>query len=183
MPGTTRLNQTASSETDGTRYSFSLSTGYDFTTRGFTFGPYGRLSYLKADIDGFQERIDNTNDGFGLSLAINDQNVESLTWALGGQASYAISTGVGVLVPQLRFEWEHEFLDIQHRITARFVSDPANTPILLDTDNPDRDYFNLGAGLSAVFQRGVSAFVYYETVLALRDVTAHQVAVGIRLAF
>jgi uncharacterized protein with beta-barrel porin domain len=116
-------------------------------------------------------------------LAINEQDVESLTWALGGQVSYAVSTGFGVLVPQLRFEWEHEFLDSERTITARFVADPANTPILLQTDNPDRDYFNFGAGLSAVFQRGVSAFVYYETVLALRDVTAHQVAVGLRLAF
>jgi outer membrane lipase/esterase len=160
-----------------------LSGGYDFTARGFTFGPYGRLSYLKANIDAFQERIDNTNPGFGLALGINEQDVESLTWALGGQVSYALSTGFGVLVPQARFEWEHEFLDNQRTITARFVSDPLRTPILLDTDDPDRDYFNLGAGLSAVFQRGVSAFVYYETALALRDVTAHQVAVGLRLAF
>lgn len=183
VPGTTTVNQTARSETDGTQYAFGLSAGYDFTARGFTFGPYGRLSYLKANVDAFQERIDNTNPGFGLALAINEQDIDSLTWALGGQASYALSTGFGVLVPQVRFEWEHEFLDSQRRITARFVSDPANTRILLDTDNPDRDYFNFGAGLSAVFQRGVSAFVYYETVLALRDVTAHQVAVGVRLAF
>jgi outer membrane autotransporter protein len=183
VPGTTSVNQTARGETDGTQYSFALSTGYDFTAKGFTVGPYGRLSYLKADIDGFQERIDNTNPGFGLSLAINDQAVESLTWALGGQASYALSTGFGVLVPQVRFEWEHEFLNNQRTISARFVSDPTTTPILLETDNPDRDYFNLGAGVSAVFQRNVSAFAYYETVLALRDVTAHNVTVGIRLAF
>jgi outer membrane autotransporter protein len=183
VPGTTTINQTAKSETDGTQYSFGLGAGYDFAAHGFTFGPYGRLSYLKANIDAFQERIDNTNAGFGLALAIDEQDVESLTWALGGQVSYAISTGFGVLVPQLRFEWEHEFLDDQRTILARFVADPANTPILLETDDPDRDYFNLGAGLSAVFQRGVAAFVYYETALALRDVTAHQVTVGLRLAF
>jgi hypothetical protein len=63
------------------------------------------------------------------------------------------------------------------------VSDPASTPFLLVTDDPDRDYFNLGAGLSVVLQRGVSAFVYYETVLALEDVTANKISVGVRLAF
>jgi uncharacterized protein YhjY with autotransporter beta-barrel domain len=183
VPGTTRVNQTARSETDGTQFAFGLGTGYDFTSRGFTFGPYGRLNYLQANIDGFQEHIDNTNAGSGLALTIKEQDVESLTWVLGGQGSYALSTGFGVLVPQVRFEWEHEFLNNQRRITAAFVSDPANTPILLDTDNPDRDYFNLGVGLSAVFQRGVSAFVYYETVLALSDVTANRIAVGVRLAF
>jgi uncharacterized protein YhjY with autotransporter beta-barrel domain len=184
VPGRpTTVNQTARGETDGTQYSFSLGTGYDFTARGFSVGPYGRLSYLKADIDAFQESIATSNPGFGLALAINEQDVESLTWALGGQASYALSTGFGVLIPQVRFEWEHEFLDNQRTITARFASDPLNTPIFLETDNPDRDYFNLGAGMSAVFQRGVSAFAYYETVLALRDVTAHRITLGIRLAF
>jgi uncharacterized protein YhjY with autotransporter beta-barrel domain len=183
VPGTTTVNQTARSETDGIQFSFGLNAGYDFTARGFTFGPYGRLNYLQAEIDAFQERIDNTDPGSGLALAIHEQEVESLTWALGGQASYALSTGFGVLVPQVRLEWEHEFLNNQRTIAARFVSDPANTPILLETDNPDRDYFNVGAGLSAVFQRGVSAFAYYETVLALRDVTAHKVSVGVRLAF
>lgn len=183
IPGTTTVNQAARSDTDGKQYSFSLSAGYDFTVRGFTFGPYGRLNYLKADIDAFQESIDNTNPGFGLSLAIEEQDVESLTWVLGGQASYALSTRFAVLVPQLRFEWEHEFLNDRRNITARFVSDPTNTPIVLVTDEPDRDFFNFGAGLSAVFPRGVSTFVYYETVLALRDVTAHKVAVGVRLAF
>ena len=179
----TAITSGARSETDGSQYAFSLSTGYDFTARGFTFGPYGRINYLKADIDAFQEHIDNTNPGFGLALSIDDQDVESLTWVLGGQGSYALSTRFAVLLPQVRFEWEHEFLNDRRTVTARFVSDPANTPILLDTDRPDRDYFNFGAGLSAVFQRGTSAFVYYETVLALRDVTAHKIAVGVRLAF
>ena len=99
--------------------------GYDFTARGFTFGPYARLNYLQANIDGFQEHIDDMNAGFGLGLAMQEQDVESLTWVLGGQGSYAFSTGFGVLVPQVRFEWEHEFLNNQRKITGAFVSDPA----------------------------------------------------------
>jgi outer membrane autotransporter protein len=183
IPGTTTVNQTSRTETDGSQYALSFSAGYDFSAKGFTFGPYGRINYLKADIDAFQERINNTNPGSGLSLAIDEQDVESFTWVLGGQGSYALSTGFGVLVPQVRFEWEHEFLNDRRTVTATVISDPANTPIFLETDQPDRDYFNLGAGVSAVFQRNVAAFVYYETVLALQDVTAHKIAVGVRLAF
>jgi hypothetical protein len=41
-PSTTTVNQSARSETDGTQYSFGLSTGYDFAVSGFTVGPYGR---------------------------------------------------------------------------------------------------------------------------------------------
>jgi outer membrane lipase/esterase len=183
LPGTTSVNQTANSETDGMQYSFSVGAGYDFTTGGFTFGPYARVNYLKADIDGFDESIGNANPGFGLALAIDNQDVESFTTAFGAQGSYAFSTGFGVLVPLMRLEWEHEFLDDRRTVTARFVNDPTRTPISLDTDDPDRNFFNLGFGLSAVFARGMGAFVYYETVLGLRDVTAHNIALGVRLGF
>jgi outer membrane autotransporter protein len=183
IPGVTTVNQTSRTETDGSQYAFSFSMGYDFTVKGLTIGPYSRINYLKADIDAFQERIDNTNPGSGLSLAIDEQDVESFTWVLGGQGSYAVSTGFAVLVPQMRFEWEHEFLNDRRTVTATLISDPANTPIFLQTDDPDHDYFNFGAGVSAVFQHNVAAFVYYETVLALRDVTAHKIAAGVRLAF
>jgi outer membrane autotransporter protein len=180
---TTSVNQTAESDTDGTEYSFGLGAGYDFHLRGFTFGPFGRLNYGKAELDGYQETIKNTGDGSGLNLAFGDQDVDSLTTVLGAQVSYAISTGWGVVLPQFRLEWEHEFLNDSRTIQARFVNDPARTAFGLTTEDPDRDFFNLGAGLSAVFARGRSAFLYYETVLGLRDITAHNIVAGVRLTF
>jgi hypothetical protein len=51
------------------------------------------------------------------------------------------------------------------------------------TNNPDRNYFNLGAGLSATFTRGVSAFVYWETVLGRQNFTANSFTGGIRFEF
>jgi outer membrane autotransporter protein len=139
-----------------------------------------RINYIKLDIDGYREEIDNTNPGFGWALAFDDQDVESLTTALGGQVSYAISTGVGVLLPQVRFEWEHEFLNASRTLTARFINDPQRAPIRFVTDGPDRDFFNIGIGLSATFRGGVAAFVQYDTVLGLEDVTRHTVVLGVR---
>jgi outer membrane autotransporter protein len=158
----------------------SFGTGYDFSTGGFTFGPFARVNYIMVDIDGYREEIDNTDPGFGLVLEFESQDVESLTSVVGAQASYAISTGLGVLLPQVRFEWEHEFKDESRTITARFVADPTRTPIEYVTDNPDRDFFNVGVGLSAIFRVGLSAFVHYETVLGLEDVTVHDIVLGVR---
>jgi outer membrane lipase/esterase len=184
VPGTpTLVNQTAESDTDGLEYSFGLGAGYDMHIRGFTFGPFARVHYAKTEIDAYQESIDNTNPGFGLSLAFEDQDVDSFTTAFGAQVSYAISTSWGVVLPQLRLEWEHEFLNDSRTIQVRFVNDPARTPFGLTTEGPDRDFFNVGAGLSAVFARGKSAFLYYETVLGLKDITAHNIVAGIRLTF
>jgi outer membrane autotransporter protein len=118
-----------------------------------------------------------------LALKVRGQDVDSLTTALGGQVSYAISTALGVLLPQLRVEWEHEFLNDSRTIRATFVEDPtdAQREIQVRTDAPDRDYCNLGAGLSMTFRGGTSAFAYYETVLGLADVTIHNFTLGVRV--
>lgn len=187
--GTTTVDQTATADTDGTQYALSVGAGYDFTRGGLTFGPFVRVNYLRLDIDGYREEIDNTQPGFGLALDIDDQDVESLTTVLGGQASFAISVPWGVILPQVRLTWEHEFKNDSRTLTAKFVDDPGGdpnadggrTPIRFATDKPDRNFVNLGVGLSAVFARGRSAFLLYETVLGLDDVTAHNIVLGIRI--
>jgi outer membrane lipase/esterase len=183
MPTRTVVNQVATGDTGGTQYSFGLGTGYDVRHQAWTFGPYGRLTYLKATIDAFQERIDNSGQGSGLGLSYNDQSLESLQTALGAQVSYAISTPFAVLVPQLLFEWVHEYLNNSRTVTASYVNDPQHVPIPFTTDNPDRDFFNLGVALSSVFRGGKSAFIYYQTALGLQDVTKHDIVLGVRWAF
>ncbi|PWT92014.1 MAG: hypothetical protein C5B54_04225, partial [Acidobacteria bacterium] len=183
IPGITTVNQTAHGSPNGHQFSFSVGAGYDFNMGGFTFGPLARIEYIKLNIDGYREKINNTGNGFGLALVFDDQDVDSLLSVLGGQASYAISTGIGVLLPQVRFEWRHEFKNDSRIIRARFVSDPTRTPLNLATDAPDRNYFAIGIGTSMTFRGGASAFVYYEPVLGLAHVAAHNVVLGARWEF
>jgi outer membrane autotransporter protein len=102
---------------------------------------------------------------------------------LGGQASYSISQPWGVLVPQARLEWLHEFEDDSRLVTASFAQDTGAVEFSVPTDNPDRDYFNLGLGVAAVLPQGRSVFLYYETVVGRNDLTQHSVAAGVRLEF
>ena len=177
------MNQTAVGDTDGINYSLGVGGGYEFRSGGFTFVPYGRLNYFNLDINGYRESINNTQPGFGLALEFRDQTVESLTTALGGQVIYAYSTQVAVFVPQLLFEWVHEFLNNGRLIEGNYVNDPMKTPLNIRTDAPGENFFNLGLGLSAVFQGGKSAFIYYQTALALADTTQNEIILGVRLAF
>ena len=174
------VNQIAHADPDGNQFSFSVGAGYDFKQGALTFGPVARLQYLKLNIDGFRERTNNTQAGFGWALALDSQDVESLTTVLGGRASYAISTGLGVLLPQVRVEWEHEFKNDSRLITARFINDPQRQPISFTTDNPSRNYANLGVALSATFRGGIAAFIDYETVVGLANVSRHDITLGIR---
>ena len=85
LGGTTPLvNQIAHAEPNGHQFSFSVGAGYDFRQGALTFGPLVRLQYLKLNIDGYQEKINNAQAGFGWALALDSQDVESLTTALGG---------------------------------------------------------------------------------------------------
>ena len=51
------------------------------------------------------------------------------------------------------------------------------------TVDPDRDFFNVAVGVSAVLRHGFSAFAQYETVLGLDDINVHHVAFGLRKTF
>src|SRR5205085_2653855 len=65
---TTTVNQTAQGDTHSAQYSFSVGAGYDFNVRGFTVTPFARLEYVRLNIDGYQEAINNAANGFGLAL-------------------------------------------------------------------------------------------------------------------
>ena len=102
---------------------------------------------------------------------------------LGGHFSYAISTSRAVLSPQLRFEWEHEFRDGSRDIDSRFVHDPTSTSFRIGTDDPDRDFFNLGIGISATFPGQKSGFLFYETKLGHDDIKHDSLTAGMRFEF
>jgi outer membrane lipase/esterase len=175
----TPVDTFAKSDTDGQQYSIGAGVGYDFHYRAFRLTPLARLDYVHLHVDGYTER-----DGQGFGLDVNSQNADSLQSGLGAQVAYAWSLPFGVLVPQVRGEWRHEFLDDQRSVRARFLDDPNPNPdFLTQTDKPDRDYFVVAAGLSAGFARGISAFLNYETFLGLRDFTRHEFTGGVRVEF
>jgi outer membrane autotransporter protein len=173
--------QKASAEYDSFDYSLSLSAGYELASGAWNLQPYARIDYVKVDIESFDEEAETADASTSL-LTIDDQSISSLKSALGGQFSYALSTRSGVFSPFLRFEWQHEFKDDSRRIKSRLVSNPT-VLTSLETDNPDRDFFNLGTGISAVFPNGVLGFLYYEYLLSHRDISQHTINGGIRLEF
>jgi outer membrane autotransporter protein len=116
-------------------------------------------------------------------LQLSEQEVKSLTLTLGGQVSYAISQTWGVLLPYASFDWVHEFDDDARNVTGKFINDPGLDLFALATDDPDRDYFTLGFGISAQLAQGRAAFLQYRTTLGLDDISSDSISAGIRLEF
>ncbi len=170
----------AKGDTDANQVGFSLSGGYEFAFDALGVGPIAGIDYRQTWIDGYSE-----SQVQAFPLKYDDQDITSLVSSLGAEASYAISTGFGVIVPHLRATWEHEFENDARNIDARLFlnSNPVNDVLISRTDSPDRDYGRLGAGVSAGFAHGISAFIDYDTVLALSDVEHHRFTAGGRIEF
>lgn len=192
--GSTQVNQDANSSTDGDEIVASIGVGKDFTRDADTFTVTGYLAYLDLDIDGYQESISgNTNPGFGLGLEVDKQTIESLRSVIGLQWSRAISTSRGVTVPFVRGDWIHEFKNDARETRARFDNDPyttggfvlpdgspASSTFVLFTEDPDRDYFRLGAGASSVWSKGWQGFLAFDALLGLKNINAYGLTLGVR---
>ena len=63
------------------------------------------------------------------------------------------------------------------------LADPLQQVFTVATDEPDRNYYNVGLGLAAQFARGRSAFISYETVLGRTAVANNAVTAGLRFEF
>ena len=172
------VNRTANGDTDGDEFSASLGGGMDFFAGGVTITPTLRADYLGSKIDGFTE-----NGAQGLNLQFGDQSLRSITGSAGVEASYAISTNWGVVVPQARLAWVHEFDDDSRAITVQYAADPNGNQFSVITDKPDRDYVDLGLSVSTVLPGGNNAFVDYSTVLGHSSITSHMLTLGLRIEF
>jgi uncharacterized protein YhjY with autotransporter beta-barrel domain len=163
---------------DSNEFQAGVNGGYDFNFQNVTVGPRLGLNYKHDHVDGYREK-----GSTGLEFSYNDQNQNSLTTNLGVHGSVAISTSIGVLVPQVALEYLHEFLDPQRKIRFKFAEDLNSLTFKFENDRPDRNYFNLGGGLVLQLARGIAPFVNYRALVGYRDQSSHRVTAGVRIEF
>lgn len=169
---------TAESDSHSNNFDARLAAGYDHHMDNITVGPRAGLRYGYTAIGAFSETGDS-----GLELAYEDQGVTSLQTSLGAQASIAISTRFGVLVPQANVNWIHEFRDDQRFTTVRLVDDVNDTPFFAPTAKPDRDFFDVGVGIVAVLPHGLQPFARFRAVLGHESFDNYGGAIGVRAEF
>lgn len=132
---------------------------------------------MSLSIDGFSE------SGSIAAVQFANQNIESLISTMGIQTSYTLSVPWGVLTPQLRGEWHHQYLDGRRYIGTRFTSGASVQEFIMVSGVPVRDYFTVGAEVSSLLAGGVSAFLSYETLQGYTDISSHKFMLGTRFEF
>ena len=174
------VSDTAKSDTDSKDISLSIGGGYEFGEGQWSYGPYARLTYLSADIDSYQE---SGAEASGLNLNADGQKWKSFTSVLGAQFSTTLSYDFGVVIPRGSLGWVHEFENDAQEFTATYVADPRNNILRASTDDPDRNYFELGLGVSTVLKGGTQLYLNYDTVLGFENLTQNIISLGGRWEF
>jgi outer membrane autotransporter protein len=113
-------------------------------------------------------------------MAVDDYDRKSLLGTLGLRIGHGISLTSGLLLPELRIEYSHEFdRDAETALTAFLLDGGANV-YALEGDDPDEDYFNIGAGVVLVLPNGWMPFLDYQTTLGYDDLDQWRVTAGLR---
>jgi outer membrane lipase/esterase len=172
---------TDSSGTTGAReYSFSTSAGMDFHRDAFAFGPTLELDYKQVAVNGFTE-----SGPSGLDLAFGGMTSNSLLAKVGGFASYAIKTSFGVILPQVRARYLHEFLNDARTQSVEFAADTLpgadQRAFNIYTAQPDRNYLDWRASVLFQFPHGIAGFIDYGSVAGLQNISTHELNIGLRV--
>ena len=174
-----RSSYVAVGSPDSDQLSAELGAGYDFRLGpAATLTGFGRLGYVDSSIDPYSE----TGSG-AFDLGFAGQDLESLLTETGVEITYPWSVGWGVLQPLLRVSYLHELEDDPQVIRARFLGDGAQRYFVVRSERPDRDYFNLAAGISATLPRGWATFLQYDTDLEREELDVYTLSGGFRFQF
>lgn len=170
-----QTNVSARADTDGHELTAGAALGFDRAIDAAELGAYARANFARSTVSGYRE-----SDGSGLALRVASEDLNSLTSVLGVRGSYSISLGFGVLVPQLRFEWEHEFLNDAQSYASSFVEDGSSQIFTVRSASPDRNTFNGAAALVAILPNGWMPYAEYEGLIGHAYRSQHRVLLGLR---
>jgi outer membrane autotransporter protein len=134
------------------------------------------LDYVNAHVSGFSE-----TGGFG-ALSVNAADSNSFQTTLGVRLTSRIALGNdGVLTPELRLGWNHEFLDASQPLSASLTG-VAGSAFSATGIAFSRDAALIGAGFSLELSPDAKVFVDYDGKLGSR-LQEHSVSGGLKVRF
>jgi outer membrane autotransporter protein len=161
----------------GDQFGISVSGGYQFYRQALTLAPYGRIEYFDVKIDAFQES--GAEDG---ALSVGSQRYKVTVLSIGGQASYAISTSWGVVVPYVRAEYQHQANTDAKDVSVQLLGTSlalSNLP----TGLADKNYGNVSLGATVSTSPAFSGFFNYQRLLGKQDFDSDRFTLGLRYDF
>jgi len=164
----------ARGDADGTDFNALLGTGYTYRKGGLSTGPIASLRYSWVGLDGFTEK------GSLAPLRFDDQSEDSLKSTVGMQTSYAFTAGKVTITPEVRAQWQHEYLDASRSIGASFL--PGGS-FSVYGPKIGQDSLLLDAGVTVQLTARVGVYSFYTGDLGRQNYSSHSVNGGVQMSF
>ena len=165
----------ARGDTGGVQFDSYLGIGYDITMGGWTVTPMASVLYTLVSIDGYNEI------GSLVPLNIESQHAGSLRTRVGPRIEYTTEAGGVHWTPSISAQWQHEFLDDELPLEARFAND---TESLFTVYGPNlgRDSILLTAALNISWRR-YAAYLAYQANFGRENYENHTALAGLRVSW
>jgi len=181
----------ARGDTDGNTYGLTGGVGYSLPLGTATVvGLSGWMAWERTETDGYSESgaVADTSPGSSpqpSNLTFKDDNYNTLDGILRLEVAHAIQLGDVTLVPSARADYVHEFNTDTRTIDAFLPPGVAGdqTVVGYRTNDPDRNYFRLGAALTAAFDQGTSISADYSGLVGHSWREEHVITIGLRHRF
>lgn len=154
-----QTNVNTKGDTDGDSQWAAANLGLNGHHAALAYNTYLGLTWIESSVDSYSEE---DLSGSGLAMRFFGRESDSLLGRAGITTSWAIKGAFGVLVPQVRIEFEHNFRDDPASARAVFLQDGNQTVFRLSGDARDNNSLNVGAGLAAILPGGWMPYIEYE---------------------
>ncbi|MEZ5500764.1 MAG: autotransporter outer membrane beta-barrel domain-containing protein [Steroidobacteraceae bacterium] len=158
----------------------SINAGFDQQRGAVSFGPYAGVTLSRTRIGSYEETDLN---GSGLNMAFDASSRNSLLAHAGMRIGYSASSRLGVVLPQLRLEYQQELKADAGRATARFVQDGAATNYSFNGQQGDRNALNAGLSVACILPGGWMPFIDYSILVGSEDFDRQRATLGLRVEF
>jgi outer membrane autotransporter protein len=157
----------------------TLAGGYAMPFGPVVVTPIARFLYQHTGVDALNE-----NGALGADLAYGSSSVNTVQSFLGADAQYAMSTPFGPLYPIARFHWAHQYSPGNTSVSVAYSNDASLLSSFILPGTPtSRNYFDLGVGLGLQLSRNSSAFINYDSILGISNITYNSFTAGVRFTF
>lgn len=129
-------------ERDGGQWLASVSAGAKYQVEDWQVTPYARLDVARATLDAFTESGDPSS-----ALHYDEQDIDTTTGNLGLTLAYKYPVSFGVISPQLRLEYQHDFQG-DSAITMNYADMFGGPFYHTSIDGLAQDRFMLGLGMN-----------------------------------
>ena len=172
------IDRTARANPGTGQFNAAINLGKDWTLDKFIVGPLLGLQYTYAGTSAFTEQGADS-----LDLAVGSQNTSSLRSSLGGRIAYLWDISKGIrLIPEVRAQWMHEFLNNASTITSSL--DGGSGPSFgYETSAAYRDSIFGGVGVTAKFGEQWSGSLFYNVNFGNNDFTNNIISADLNFSF